>query len=45
MQAVGFILLIIGCAGMDSPNITVPVIMVLSGLAIMAVTAIEEKRK
>lgn len=41
----GFLLFIIGAAGMDSPNRTAPVIMVLSGLAIIAVSAFLERRK
>ena len=31
----------IGCAGMDTPNLTV-VIMVIAGLAIMGITAYKE---
>lgn len=42
MQKLGFLLFIIGAAGMDSPNVTVPVIMVLSGLTVMAATALKE---
>ena len=41
----GFLLFIIGAAGMDSPNVTVPAIMVLSGLAIIAVSAFLERRR
>ena len=42
ISKMGFLLFIIGAAGMDNHNLTVPVIMVLSGLAIMAATAIKE---
>ena len=44
MDKLGFLLFIIGAAGMDSPNITVPVVMVLGGLGIMGITALKENR-
>ena len=43
MQKVGFILFVLGAAGMDSPDIAVPVGMVLVGLAILAMAALKEK--
>ena len=43
MSKLGFLLFIIGAAGMDSPNVVVPAIMVLSGLVIIGITAIKEK--
>lgn len=45
MQKVGFILFMLGVGGMDSPNMSVPVVMVLSGLGILAVSAWRERRK
>ena len=42
MDKIGYLLLMIGCAGMDSSNRTVPAIMVLSGLVIIGITAIKE---
>ena len=42
LSKLGFLLLMIGCSGMDSPNVIVPAIMVLSGLAIMGITAYKE---
>lgn len=41
LSKLGFLLLMIGCAGMDTPNLTV-VIMVLAGLAIMGITVLKE---
>ena len=45
MQKVGFILFLLGAAGMDSPNMEVPAVMVLGGLTLLAVTAWKERRK
>ena len=42
LSKLGFLLFIIGAAGMDSPNVIIPVIMVLTGLAIIGMTAIKE---
>lgn len=44
LSKLGFLLLMIGCAGMDTPNLTV-VIMVFGGLAIIAVSAFMERRR
>ena len=38
----GFFLFILGAAGMDSPDVTVPVIMVAVGLSILLVTSLKE---
>ena len=43
MDKLGFLLFILGAAGMDSPNRLVPAIMVLVGLAIVGITALKEK--
>ena len=45
ISKLGFLLFILGGAGMDSPDRTVPAIMVLSGLAIIAVSAFMERRR
>ena len=45
MDKIGFLLFIIGAAGMDNPNVVVPSIMVLSGLAIIAGSASMERRR
>ena len=42
LSKLGFLLFIIGAAGMDSPNVIIPVIMVLAGLAIMGITVLKE---
>ena len=42
MSYMGFLLFILGAAGMDSPNRIVPAIMVLVGLAIIGITALKE---
>ena len=44
MQYMGFLMFVIGAAGIDSPNITVPVVMVLGGLGILAVSALREQK-
>ena len=44
LDKLGFLLFMIGGAGMDSPNRTVPVIMVLAGFAIMGIAALKENR-
>lgn len=45
MQKIGFVLFLLGAGGMDSPNMAVPAVMVLSGLSILAVSAWRERRK
>lgn len=45
MDKLGFLLLVIGSAGMDNPDRIVPAIMVLSGLVIIAVSAFRERRR
>ena len=45
MQKVGFILFILGCAGMDNIDMVVPAVMILSGLTILAAAALKEKSK
>lgn len=45
VQKVGFLLFLLGAGGMDSPNMAVPAVMVLSGLSILAVSAWRERRK
>ena len=42
MSYIGFLLFLLGAGGMDSPNRTVPVIMVLVGLALVVITSIKE---
>ncbi len=42
ISKVGFALFMLGAAGMDSSDRTVPAVMVLSGLAIMRITALKE---
>lgn len=42
MAKIGILLFLLGGAGMDSPNRTVPVIMVLIGLAFLGIAAIKE---
>ena len=44
IQKIGFVLFLIGGAGMDSQDTTIPVIMVLIGLVIILVTAVKEQR-
>lgn len=44
MDKLGFLLFMIGGAGMDSQDRTVAVIMVLAGLAIMGIAAYKENR-
>ena len=38
----GFLLLIIGCAGVESENMLIPAAMVLIGLAIIGISVIKE---
>lgn len=45
LSKLGFLLLMIGCAGMDSPDRTVVVIMFLAGLSLIALSALAERRK
>lgn len=44
MDKLGFLLLILGCAGMDSPNQIIPVIIASTGLLIIVVSVLKEKR-
>lgn len=44
IQKIGFVLFLIGGAGMDSPDRTIPVMMVLTGLLILTISAIKEMR-
>lgn len=44
ISKLGFLLFIVGAAGMDSPNITVPVIMIAVGLAILVKASLKENR-
>ena len=39
MQYVGYLMFLLGAAGMDSPNMAVPAVMALIGLGILAVSA------
>ena len=43
MDKLGFLLLMIGCAGIESENMMIPAIMVLLGLALIVITVIKEK--
>ena len=45
MQKVGYLLFLLGAGGMDSTSVTVPAVMVLSGLGIIGVTVWRERRK
>lgn len=45
MQKIAYLLFLLGAAGMDSPDVTVPAVMVLSGLTILSITAWRERRK
>ena len=36
MQTIGFMLVLIGAGGMDSPNMVVPAVMVMAGLAMVS---------
>ena len=42
MEKVGFLLFLLGAAGMDSPDVTVPAIMAAGGLAIIGIYAKKE---
>ena len=43
MDKLGFLLLIIGCAGIESENMIIPAVMVLSGLAFIGISLLKEK--
>ena len=43
IQKIGFVLFLVGGAGMDSPDRTIPVIMVLIGVLILIISAIKER--
>ena len=43
MDKLGFVLLMIGCAGIESENMMIPAVMVLLGLALIGITVIKEK--
>ena len=45
LSKLGFLLFILGGAGMDSPDRTVAAIMVLAGLSLIALSALAERRK
>ena len=45
MGYLGFVLLLLGAGGMDSQNQIVPAVMVLLGLAILAISAFVERRE
>ena len=40
---IGFLMFLLGAGGMDSPNRTVPVIMIIVGLAFVGISALIEK--
>ena len=42
---IGFLMFVIGAAGMDSQNQIVPAVMVLLGLVILAISAFVERRE
>lgn len=42
---IGFVLFLLGAAGMDSPNVIVPALMAFTGLAIIALSAFRERRR
>ena len=42
---IGFLMFLLGAGGMDSPNQIVPAVMVLLGLAILAISAFVERRE
>ena len=44
ISKIGFLLFVLGTAGMDSPNVTIPVIMIAIGLTILLVTSQKENR-
>lgn len=43
LEKIGFILMLIGCAGIDSGNIWLAAFLIVVGLAIVSVTAWKEK--
>ena len=45
MKVAGFMLFMLGAAGVDSPNMAVPATMVLSGLTILSISALLERRQ
>lgn len=45
MDKLGFLLFMIGGAGMDSPDRKIPTIMIIAGLSIIALSALAERRK
>ena len=45
MQYIGYLMFVIGAAGMDSSNMAVPAIMAFCGLGIIGITAWRERRK
>ena len=45
IQKLGFLLLIIGCAGIESENMLIPAVMVILGLVILAISAFVERRE
>ena len=45
MGYIGFLMFVIGAAGIDSQNQIVPAVMVLLGLAILAISAFVERRE
>lgn len=42
MDKLGFVLLMIGCAGIESENMIIPAVMVLTGLAFIGITLLKE---
>ena len=40
---IGFTLLLLGCAGIDSLNMAVPAIMALAGIALISIEYLKEK--
>lgn len=45
MQKIGYLLFLLGAGGMDSTSVTVPAVMVFSGLGIIGITVWRERRK
>ena len=45
ISKIGFLLFLLGAGGMDSQNQIVPAVMVLLGLAILAISAFVERRE
>lgn len=42
LSKLGFVLLMLGCAGIESENMMIPAIMAVVGLAIIGISAIKE---